>query len=148
MSGGKSGGGGQLHDYYASIAGETNCERLDFIWGVLRDDKIVWPETKEWKVKTWKANNYVSFHGPIYHTAVETNVVPPNAPWTLTPSWVAQMWPAGSIVSLNGRVYQTNINTSAAPPLSPWFVVADPKPWSSNGWGSGSIVVSGGRIYE
>lgn len=81
--GGKGGGGSHSHDYYGSIAGETNCERLDFIWGILRDDKIVWPNSMPWTAKTWPGGSIVVYNGRLYETLFNTSAIPPAAPWVL-----------------------------------------------------------------
>lgn len=84
----KGGGAGQSLDYYGSIAGIACCGALDFIWGITKDDGVVWPSAEPWQAQTgsanWPIGSFVVDGGKIWtNSSTETSNEPPAGSWTI-----------------------------------------------------------------
>src|SRR5579885_1626301 len=103
MSSGKSGGGSK--DYYGHAAGIICQGQLDFIWGLMVNNNVVWPKVSLWDSKIYKKNLTVIYtDGNVYQASEKTNTDPPAFPWTL----FAIPWLAGTYHSGDRRLYMGN----------------------------------------
>lgn len=118
--GGKKGGGGggtNTYDVYGHCAGAVCQGRLDFIWGVLVNNTLVWPPATVWDAQVWQSGLTIVYtDGNCYNLPQNANVDPPNPPWTLVASpWVAGAYLAGAKVLNGGQLWKATKNTSTAP---------------------------------
>lgn len=158
--------------YFGTVAGIASLGRLDFIWGILMNNTLVYPpDVKLWDSKTWPPNKQILYsNGNVYKTASQTNEDPPTAPWTLLAvPWVAGTYSAGTYVVRNGYVWHTAASNSLAPGttrpvrgtrgtgegLEPtpglvngWSYVSTPSVWVAGGHHPANAIVAWkGQVY-
>ncbi|HVU27067.1 MAG TPA: hypothetical protein VHG71_04945 [Verrucomicrobiae bacterium] len=74
-------------NYFADIAGVVCCGQLDFIWGLIQNDYLVWPTATivngndPWPGTTFHANSIIAYNGIVWETPSATNAQPPAPPW-------------------------------------------------------------------
>src|SRR5690348_5973480 len=115
MAGGKSGGGSK--DYYGHVAGRICQGQLDFIWGMMINNELVWPKAKLWDTKIYKKNTSLIFtDGNVYHASEKTSTDPNAFPWILLAiPWTAGTYAPGTRRLYLGNVWQVATTTSSAP---------------------------------
>ena len=113
---GKAGGGGsKQHDYFGSVAGVICQGRLDYLWGLTLDGKLIWP------------------------TVV---VIDASLDWATVTNGVT--FAAGAIIAYDGRIWRAATGTTSAPPHPDWELfrvnrtdvgVGNPYKFTVEGWG-------------
>ncbi|HZQ46699.1 MAG TPA: hypothetical protein VFC07_06800, partial [Verrucomicrobiae bacterium] len=165
MSSGKSASGSK--DYYGHCGGILCCGQLDFIWGLMVNNVLVWPQAALWDSKINKAGTMVVWtDGNVWQTMVDTSVDPGSFPWTLIASpWTAGTYNSPTMVLYLGNLWQCATTSNVAPPAAPtirgtgvqskvitngWEYVSTPQVWSAlaNFWDANSIVAWEGRLYK
>lgn len=159
MSSGKSSGGSK--DFHGHCAGIVCQGKLDFIWGLLINNELVYPTAALWDSKIYQSGRQTLYtDGNVYKAGAKTDQVPPNFPWAL----YATAWASGGsgyskndLVVSSGFVFSSLINSNTAtPPVTAtsdanWLYVSTPDTWatisSHHFWESGSIVAQNGRLY-
>lgn len=159
-------------DYYGHCAGVVCQGQLDFFWGLLVNNNLVYPVATVWDAQTYAVGQCTLYSdGNVYQfegVPGETND-PPNYPWQLFASaWTAGTYAVGSYVVYLGNVWQVfGAPAVVAPPatapavlpqnqpsfhhqtpVNNWIYISTPSVWvSANFWGANSIVAWDGRLY-
>ncbi len=165
---GGKGDSGKSKDYYGDCAGIVCQGQLDFVWGVLMNNDLVWPhQVKLWDYRTYPAGRSVIWtNGSVYKTSVKTSVDPNAFPWVLLAApWVAGTYHTNDMVLYVGNVWKAIGTTAATPPAAPvtphvldlqgktstnnWVFVSTPDTWSggTNFWNANSITAWKGRLW-
>jgi hypothetical protein len=168
MSGKTSSGS---NDFYGHIAGIPCVGQLDFLWGYMVNNELVWPKAKLWDTKIYKRHTAVIFtDGNVYQASQKTSTDPNAFPWTLLAiPWTAGTYHVGDTRLYSGFVWTAVATTSVAPPTSippeennrletqdqtpvnGWVYVCTPQTWvsgsGSNFWAANSLVAWKGRLY-
>lgn len=169
---GAKGGSTGTRNYYGTCAGIVALGQLDFIWGLMVNNSVVWPaNVHPWNSKLYQQGAQVVWtDGNVYKALANTWVQPPNAPWTLyAVPYVAGAWAAGSVVIYGGNVWRTVAANAVAPPAilpaaiasgvwfwsdytdptTHWTYVSTPHAYTgATNWPANSIVSYEGRIYK
>jgi len=172
MSSAKSSSGSE--DYYGHIAGIISVGQLDFTWGFMVNNDLVWPKAKQWDSRIHQKNKYVIYtDGNVYKTPSATDVDPPGAPWALEAiPWVAGTTHTGEKKLYLDNVWQAIADTAVAPPATApdnisagwtqdkvgvqssevtnnWKYVCTPALWSAatHFWEALKIVSHNGRLW-
>jgi hypothetical protein len=167
--GGKS--GQSQNDYYGHCAGIVCQGQLDFIWGLMVQNTLEWPQAKIWDSQIWPSGKtFLYTDGNVWQTLAKTDQDPPNAPWALiATSWTAGTYAAGTLKFYNGYLWKAATGgTNLAPPSAPtlnsygnaddstitngWLYVSTPPTWASQSgnkfWAANSVVAWEGRLYQ
>src|ERR1039458_9940879 len=128
--GGKS--GSSSNDYYGHAGGIVCQGQLDFTWGFMVSNVLVWPTATLWDSQVYQQGKTYVVSGSVYRALAKTEVDPPNAPWAL----IAVPWSAGTFTSSQNTLYLGNLfeavaTTTATPPAtavstSDWQYVSTP----------------------
>jgi hypothetical protein len=155
---------------YGTCAGMISLGPIDFVWGLMINNTLVWPSASIWSDNTWAANKVLLVAGVAYQTPVSTTADPPASPWvTYATAWSAGTYALGAKVVRAGGVYQNLIaSNAAAPPASipslnlagtgyglrpaqitnNWLYLGSPDTFAiSANWPINSIVAWKGRLY-
>lgn len=154
---------------YGTCAGIISLGPLDFVWGIMINNTLVWPTASIWSLSNWQVNQVLLVSGTAYQTPIATTVDPPGAPWVLYASpWSAGTYAANSKVVRGGAVWLTLAINNLAPPAAPpsanqrgtgfgltgsftsngWTFVGAPQVFATSAqWGINSIVAWLGRLY-
>lgn len=115
-------GGTTYTYYYASIAAELACERLDFIYGILSGGGVLWPTSSHLNGNIYLGGKYVLFvDGNVYFTPTPTRRAPPESPWVLVNhapdvTWGMPTYTTGACVIYLGRIWECNVASTTNPP--------------------------------
>ncbi len=173
MSSGGKGGVPGSNLFFGSCAGIVSLGPLDFVWGLMLNNALVWPTAKVWTRQIYQAGTVILYtNGNVYTTAIATNAVPPGAPWTLYAApWAAGSYAANAIVVRNGNLWKNTsggANALAPPTVAPnpntagtgsyFFPYAPVNGWTYQGtpivWVGGSLFLAGaivahkGALYQ
>jgi hypothetical protein len=159
MSSGKS--GTQSKDFHGHCAGIVSQGQLDFIWGLLINNELVYPNAALWDSKIYQSGRQTLYtDGNVYKAGAKTDQVPPTFPWSLlATAWASggSGYSIGDKVVSSGFVFSSLINSNTAvPPAAAlsdanWEYVSTPTLWTTlsatHFWNANSIVAWEGRLY-
>lgn len=108
------------NDYYGDVAGVICQGQLDFIWGLLVNNNLAWPDVKQWD---FNGNNggktYIWTDGNAYKASQRTGIDPPSFPWILkATAYSPGAYLKNAEVVFSGEIWKATVNTSQTIPAA------------------------------